>query len=135
MSRSFAQEKYWEALERIQSENTLIVNTNEPGFRISNLTVALEAGKAKPKGYIRPLRFPELCAAIKAAHLDRLTSFETSATKRQKLDSDKKQAMSAKYKELRNDYEKLLEQYLNVVKENFELKTHISTENNSKKRI
>lgn len=122
MSRSKAERKYWEALERIQSGHTHIVNINESGFRISNLSVAIEAGKANPKGYIRPQRYPELCEAIKAADSDRQTSSPTSARRHVKTEEEKKQVINAQYKELRESYEKLLEQYLNVVKENFELK-------------
>ncbi|CAD7560197.1 hypothetical protein [Aeromonas hydrophila] len=122
MSRSKAEKKYWEALERIKTGNACIVNINESGFRISNLSVAIEAGKANPKGYIRPQRYPELCEAIKSAASDRQTSSPTSARRHVKTEEEKKKLINAQYKELRESYEKLLEQYLNVVKENFELK-------------
>ena len=119
---SKAEKKYWDALKRIQDKNTEIVNVHDVGFRISNLTVALEAGKNNPKGYIRPQRYPELCDAIKAADNDRQSSLSTSITRHVKSDEEMKKSISAKYRSLRGNYELLLEKYLNVVKENFELK-------------
>lgn len=65
--KSTAENKYWEALERIQNGWTIYINVNEPGFRISNLTVVLEAGKSNPKCCIRPQKYPELCNEINLA--------------------------------------------------------------------
>lgn len=126
MSKSNAEKKYWQALERIKSRNTEIVNVNESGFRISNLSVALEAGKANPKGYIRPQRYPDLCKAIKTAEAERQASSLPSINKYQKTDLEKKQILNARYKKLREEHENLLEKYLNVVKENFEIKVKLA---------
>lgn len=125
MLRSTAEEKYWQALDRIQKGHTLVVNVNEHKFRISNLSVALEAGKVNPKGYIRPQRYPELCDAIKAANAKLLTASKPSMAGNRSLEIKKRQTANIKLKELRKDYEILLEQYLNVVKENYELKAHM----------
>ena len=124
MSRSTAEKNYWNALERIKSGHTKVVNIKDPRFRISNITVALEAGKVNPKGYIRPQRYQELCNAIKIANDLRIASISKTTTKYSKSEVEKKKEIITKYKALRADYEKLLEQYLNVIKENFELKAN-----------
>ncbi|HDX8460369.1 TPA: hypothetical protein RUY97_000996 [Aeromonas dhakensis] len=129
---SKAERKYWEALHRIKHGLAHMVNVNDASFRISTLSVALEAGKVNPKGYIRPQRYPELCEAIREAEQARQATSLTTAAKHIKTEKEKKKEISTKYRELREAYERLLEQYLNVVKENFELKSSTQSRATSK---
>lgn len=131
-NRSKAEQKYWDALKRLITRESNVVDTNDATFRFSNLSVAVEAGKKNPKGYIRPQRYPDLCDAIKLAETKRLASFDSQTVNDNKDGEKKDRETDAKYKVLRGDYEKLLEQYVNVVKENLELKVHIANQKSAR---
>lgn len=124
-----AVDTYYAALERLKNGTAEIVDTNSHKFRITNRSVAREAGK--DGGNVRETRYPELCEAIKKAEAERLASipddmpsvtrFKGQAQREKKL----KQNANQKLAELKEKYQQALIQIMNLVAENHRLRKEI----------
>ncbi|MGQ7263359.1 hypothetical protein [Vreelandella sp. V005] len=125
-ARSEAEQQYWDALERLKSGKTKIVNTRSTRFKYTKDAVGREAGRGK--GYVRYERYPLLCDAIVDAEATRKNGgFEASsvANKIKKQKELKKKARD-EYNQLRQEYDLLMTEYLNIVRRNFELETGLA---------
>ncbi|MGV3002790.1 hypothetical protein [Vibrio sp. E150_018] len=122
-TRSKIENEYWGALDRLKSGKTKIVDTKSTRFRITKDAVGREAGRGK--GYVRYERYPLLCDAIADAEEARKKYAPITLTARAKIEQQKelKQKVIRDYNQLKQGYDLLMVEYLNVVRRNFELET------------
>ncbi|MBE0463108.1 hypothetical protein [Halomonas colorata] len=122
-SRSEAEQQYWDALERLISGKTEVVDTRSTRFKFTKDAIGREAGRGK--GYVRYERYPLLCDAIEKAEAARKRSgFEApSAADKIKKQKELKNKARDEYNQLKKEYDLLMTEYLNVVRRNFELET------------
>lgn len=132
MIRSKIEEEYWDALKRLSTGKTKIVDTNSTRFKITKDAVGREAGRGK--GYVRYERYPLLCEAIADAEVVRKKNDATKPTANAKIEQQKalKQKVIKDYNQLKQDYDLLMIEYLNVVRRNFELETGLVETKNVK---
>ncbi len=125
-TRTKIEEEYWEALERLKSGKTQIVDTKSTRFRITKDAVGREAGRGK--GYVRYERYPLLCEAIADAEVARKKNGPATPTVNAKIEQQKalKQKVISDYNQLKKEYDLLMTEYLNVVRRNFELETGLA---------
>jgi len=125
-TRSKIEEEYWEALERLKSGTTKIVDTKSTRFKFTKDAVGREAGRGK--GYVRYERYPLLCEAIADAEEARQQNAPAKPTANAKLEQQKalKQKAIDDYNQLKREYDLLMTEYLNVVRRNFELETGLA---------
>ena len=125
-TRSEAEEQYWNALERLKSGKTQIVDTSSTRFKFTKDAVGHEAGKGK--GYVRYERYPLLCDAINDAEAVRKKDRVSVPSECEKFEKQKelKNRARDKYNQLKLEYDLLMTEYLNVVRRNFELETGLS---------
>lgn len=118
-----AEQQYWDALERLKSGKTKVVDTRTTRFKFTKDAVGREAGRGK--GYVRYERYPSLCEAIADAETSRKksgckTSGFADKVERQRVLKNKERD---RYNQLKSEYDMLMTEYLNVVRRNFELET------------
>ncbi len=125
-TRSKIEEEYWEALERLKSGKTKIVDTKSTRFKFTKDAVGREAGRGK--GYVRYERYPLLCEAIADAEEARKKNGPVTPTANAKIEQQKalKQKVISDYNQLKQEYDLLMTEYLNVVRRNFELETGLA---------
>lgn len=125
-TRSKIEEEYWEALERLKSGTTKIVDTKSTRFKFTKDAVGREAGRGK--GYVRYERYPLLCEAIADAEEARQQNAPAKPTANAKIEQQKalKQKAIDDYNQLKREYDLLMTEYLNVVRRNFELETGLA---------
>lgn len=121
MKTSQAEQVYWNALERLITNTAKIVDTKSSRFKLTRDVVGREAGKGK--GYVRNERYPELCEAIKKAEEERKNFNKTVLNDTAKLKHEKELKLKAKskYDTLKKEYDLLMQDYLNILRQNFEL--------------
>ncbi|WP_193076130.1 hypothetical protein [Pseudomonas sp. FME51] len=122
-TRSKIEEEYWRALERLKNGTTKIVDTKSSRFKFTKDAVGREAGRGK--GYVRYERYPLLCEAIADAEEARQQNEPVKSTARARIEQQKalKQKAIGDYNQLKQEYDLLMTEYLNVVRRNFELET------------
>ncbi|MDP2524309.1 hypothetical protein Q8W30_17225 [Neptunomonas phycophila] len=125
-TRSKIEEEYWEALERLKSGTTKIVDTKSTRFKFTKDAVGREAGRGK--GYVRYERYSLLCEAIADAEEARQQNAPAKPTANAKIEQQKalKQKAIDDYNQLKREYDLLMTEYLNVVRRNFELETGLA---------
>lgn len=125
-TRSKIEEEYWGALDRLKNGKTKIVDTKSARFKITKDAVGREAGRGK--GYVRYERYPLLCDAIAHAEEARKKYAPVTLTASAKIDQQKKlkQKVIRDYNQLKQDYDLLMIEYLNLVRRNFELETGLA---------
>ena len=125
-TRSIIEEEYWEAFERLKSGKTKIVDTKSTRFTFTKDAVGREAGRGK--GYVRYERYPLLCEAIADAEEARKKNAPVKQTANAKIEHQKalKQKVISDYNQLKQEYDLLMTEYLNVVRRNFELETGLA---------
>ena len=123
MKISQAEQVYWNALERLITNTAKIVDTKSSRFKLTRDAVGREAGKGK--GYVRNERYPELCEAIKKAEEERknLTKTVPNDTAKLKHEKELKLKAKSKYDTLKKEYDLLMQNYLNILRQNFELQS------------
>ncbi|WP_417667264.1 hypothetical protein [Pseudidiomarina sp.] len=133
-ARSEAEQQYWDALERLKSGKTEVVDTRSSRFKFTKDAVGREAGRGK--GYVRYERYPLLCDAIADAEAARKEGgFEApSVVDRIEKQKELKKKARDEYNQLKKEYDLLMAEYLNVVRRNFELETGL-VENNQVRLI
>ena len=126
MKTSQAEQVYWNALERLITNTAKIVDTKSSRFKLTSDAVGREAGKGK--GYVRKERYPELCEAIKKAEEERKNLDKTLPNDTAKLKHEKELKLKAKskYDTLKKEYDLLMQNYLNILRQNFELQTELA---------
>lgn len=131
-TRSKIEDEYWVALERLISGKTKIVDTKSTRFRITKDAVGREAGRGK--GYVRYERYPLLCEAIADAEEARKKNAPVAPSINAKIEQQKalKQKAISDYNQLKQVYDLLMMEYLNVVRRNFELETGLAEVKNVK---
>jgi len=122
-ARTKIEQEYWEALERLKKGKTKVVDTKSSRFKFTKDAVGREAGRGK--GYVRYERYPLLCEAIADAEDTRKKNCTVTASANDKIEHQKvqKQKAISKYNQLKQEYDLLMIEYLNVVRRNFELET------------
>jgi hypothetical protein len=132
ISRSEAEQQYWDALERLKSGQTKIVDTKSTRFKFTKDAVGREADKGK--GYVRYERYPSLCDAIAEAEIERKKNGLSTPSVSEKIEKQKELKHKArdKYNQLKEEYDLLMTEYLNVVRRNFELETGLSEDKDIK---
>lgn len=125
-TRSKIEEEYWQALERLKSGTTKIVDTKSSRFKFTKDAVGREAGRGK--GYVRYERYPLLCEAIADAEEARQQNAPVKSTASAKIEQQKalKRKAIGDYNQLKQEYDLLMTEYLNVVRRNFELETGLA---------
>ena len=125
MKISQAEQVYWNALERLITNTAKIVDTKSSRFKLTRDAVGREAGKGK--GYVRNERYPELCEAIKKAEEERKNLAKTVPNDTAKLKHEKELKLKAKskYDTLKKEYDLLMQNYLNILRLNFELQSEL----------
>ena len=125
MKISQAEQVYWNALERLITNTAKIVDTKSSRFKLTRDAVGREAGKGK--GYVRNERYPELCEAIKKAEEERKNLAKTVPNDTAKLKHEKELKLKAKskYDTLKKEYDLLMQNYLNILRQNFELQSEL----------
>lgn len=123
MKISKTEQEYWDALNRLKSGNTNIVDVSSVRFKFTKDAVGREAGRGK--GYVRYSRYPSLCDAIADAESERKERAPKTPALTAKVEHQKAQKIKAKmkYDNLKREYDLLMADYLNVVRRNFELET------------
>lgn len=123
MKVSQAENAYWDALNRLKDGTAKIVDTKSSRFKFTRDSVGREAGKGK--GYVRNERYPELCEAIKKAEEERknLTKTVPNDTAKLKHEKELKLKAKSKYDTLKKEYDLLMQNYLNILRQNFELQS------------
>lgn len=123
MKVSQAENAYWDALNRLKDGTAKIVDTKSSRFKFTRDSVGREAGKGK--GYVRNERYPELCEAIKKAEEERKNLAKTVPNDTAKLKHEKELKLKAKskYDTLKKEYDLLMQNYLNILRQNFELQS------------
>ena len=131
MKTSQAEQAYWDALNRLQDGTAKIVNTKSSRFKFTRDAVGREAGKGK--GYVRHERYPELCQAIKDAEENREKLAQKIPNDTAKLKHEKELKLKArlKYDTLKKEYELLMQDYLNILRHNFELQSELENSSNT----
>lgn len=126
MKTSQAEQVYWNALERLITNTAKVVDTKSSRFKLTRDAVGREAGKGK--GYVRNERYPELCEAIKKAEEERKNLAKTVPNDTAKLKHEKELKLKAKskYDTLKKEYDLLMQNYLNILRQNFELQTELA---------
>ena len=123
MEISKIEQEYWDALERLQSGKSHIVDTKSARFRFPKDAVGREAGRGK--GYVRYERYPQLCDEIAEAEKNRVQNAPIVNDHKSKLEREirlKKDARE-KYNQLKEEYDKLMIDYINIMRKNLELET------------
>lgn len=125
MKTSQAEQVYWNALKRLITNTAKIVDTKSSRFKLTRDAVGREAGKGK--GYVRNERYPELCEAIKKAEEERknLAKIVPNDTAKLKHEKELKLKAKSKYDTLKKEYDLLMEDYLNILRQNFELQSEL----------
>lgn len=125
MKTSQAEQVYWDALDRLITNTAKIVDTKSSRFKLTRDAVGREAGKGK--GYVRNERYPELCEAIKKAEEERKNLAKTVPNDTAKLKHEKELKLKAKskYDTLKKEYDLLMQNYLNILRQNFELQSEL----------
>lgn len=125
METSQAEQVYWNALNRLITNTAKIVDTKSSRFKLTREAVGREAGKGK--GYVRNERYPELCKAIKKAEEERKNLAKTVPNDTAKLKHEKELKLKAKskYDTLKKEYDILMQNYLNILRQNFELQLEL----------
>ena len=125
MKTSQAEQVYWNALNRLITNTAKIVDTKSSRFKLTRDAVGREAGKGK--GYVRNERYPELCKAIKKAEEERKNLAKTVPNDTAKLKHEKELKLKAKskYDTLKKEYDLLMQNYLNILRQNFELQSEL----------
>ena len=123
MKTSKAEQAYWEALDRLITNKAKVVDTKSSRFKFTRDAIGREAGKGK--GYVRNERYPELCEAIKKAEEERknLTKTVPNDTAKLKHEKELKLKAKSKYDTLKKEYDLLMQNYLNILRQNFELQS------------
>lgn len=123
MTVSKIEQEYWDALNRLKTGKTKYVDTQSIRFKFTKDSVGREAGRGK--GYVRYERYPKLCDAIAEAEAYRLENNPISHSQSAKLEKEiqLKHKARDKYKQLKEDYDRLLADYINIMLRNFELET------------
>ncbi|CAA0089556.1 Uncharacterised protein [Zhongshania aliphaticivorans] len=123
MKVSNIEKEYWDALERLKSGKSKIVDTRSTRFKFTKDAVGREAGRGK--GYVRHQRYPELCLAISDAETCRQQNSPATPSATAKIEQQKALKNKARddYSRLKDEYDLLMIEYLNVVRRNFELET------------
>lgn len=126
MNISHIEQNYLNALDRLKNNTAEIVDTKSSRFKFTKDAVGREAGKGK--GYIRYERYPFLCEAIKEAEEARRNILPKTSNITTKLKHEKelKEKAKLKYDTLKKEYDLLMNDYLNVLRQNFELQTELS---------
>ncbi|MBS7824448.1 hypothetical protein J7547_08015 [Wohlfahrtiimonas chitiniclastica] len=135
MDISNIEQEYWDALERLKNGETKIVDTKSTRFRFTKDSVGREAGRGK--GYVRYERYPKLCDAIAEAEKKRANNIPEGNSQTSKLDREirlKKEA-KAKYSQLKEEYDKLMTDYINVMRRNLELETGLADTKDMKLKL
>lgn len=122
-ARTTIEQEYWDALDRLKSHKTKIVDTRTVRFKVTKDAVGREAGRGK--GYVRHERYPDLCESIADAEVARSQNGSLTPTHKAKIEHQKmlKKKAVNDYCQLKEDYDTLMVEYLNVVRRNFELET------------
>lgn len=123
MEISQAEQAYWHALDRLKDGTAKIVDTKSSRFKFTRDAVGREAGKGK--GYVRDERYSELCEAIKKAEGERknLTKRMPNDIGKLKHEKELKMRAKSKYDTLKKEYNLLMQDYLNILRQNFELQS------------
>ncbi len=131
-TRSNVEQEYWDALERLKKGKTKIIDTRSSRFKFTKDAVGREAGRGK--GYVRHERYPSLCEAIANAEKARKESAPETPSDAAKIEQQKtlKKKAIGNYKQLKQEYDLLMGEYLNVVRRNFELETGLAESKNVK---
>lgn len=131
MKTSKAEQAYWEALDRLITNKAKVVDTKSSRFKFTRDAVGREAGKGK--GYVRHERYPELCLAIKDAEENREKLAQKTPNDTAKLKHEKELKLKAqlKYDTLKKEYDLLMQDYLNVLRQNFELQSELADSSNT----
>lgn len=108
--------EYYAALERLKVNKPTVL---AKGSAINNDTVALEAGRKR--GSIKKSRHAALIEAIELA-VQQAGQNVLSSTQQIEKAKSKITIVKTDYKQLKGDYEKLLEKCNSLLLENFELK-------------
>jgi len=130
--RSKIEQEYWDAFERLKSGKTKVIDTKSSRFRFTKDAVGREAGRGK--GYVRYDRYPSLCDAISEAEVARRKnnvdnfSVADGVEKQRALKIKEKE----KYTQLKQEYDLLMTEYLNVVRRNFELEADLLNSENAR---
>lgn len=126
MDISNIEQEYWDALERLKNGNTIVVDTKSTRFRFTKDSVGREAGRGK--GYVRYERYPQLCDAIAEAEDKRVENSSKTNQQTSKLDREirLKNEAREKYRQLKEDYDILAAEYINVTLRNLELETGLA---------
>ena len=130
MTISQSEQAYWNALDRLKNGKAKIIDTESSRFKLTKDAVGREAGKGK--GYVRNERYPELCEAIKKAEEERKNLAKTVPNDTAKLKHEKELKLKAKskYETLKKDYDILMQDYLNILRQNFELQSELVNSSN-----
>ena len=125
MKTSQAEQVYWDALDRLITNTAKIVDTKSSRFKLTKDAVGREAGKGK--GYVRNERYPKLCETIKKAEEERKNLAKTVPNDTAKLKHEKELKLKAKskYDTLKKEYDLLMQNYLNILRQNFELQSEL----------
>ncbi|MBE0440508.1 hypothetical protein EI164_00235 [Psychrobacter sp. FME13] len=131
MQISKAEQAYWKALERLKNNTAKVVDTKSSRFKFTKDSVGREAGKGK--GYVRNERYPELCQAIKDAEENRgkLAQKTPNDTAKLKYEKELKLKARLKYDTLKKEYDLLMQDYLNILRQNFELQSELADSSNT----
>ena len=126
------EQEYWDALERLKSGKTKIVDTKSTRFKFTKDAVGREAGRGK--GYVRYERYPLLCDAIAHEETVRQKNGPKTPSSTAKIEQQTvlKNKARDKYNQLKEEYDLLMSEYLNVVRRNFELETGLAESKNVK---
>ncbi|MGP9555617.1 MULTISPECIES: hypothetical protein [unclassified Halomonas] len=129
---SEAEQQYWDALVRLKSGKTEVVDTRSTRFKFTKDAVGREAGRGK--GYVRYERYPSLCDAIADAEANRKKDGLDAPGFAHKVEKQKELKKKARdeYHKLKKEYDLLMAEYLNVVRRNFELETGLVESNNQR---
>ncbi len=131
MKTSKAEQAYWDALDRLIINKAKIVDTKSSRFKFTRDAVGREAGKGK--GYVRNERYPELCEAIKQAEENRIKLAQKvpNGTAQLKHEKELKLEYKLRYDTLRKEYDLLMQDYLNILRQNFELQSQLEKPSNT----
>jgi succinate dehydrogenase/fumarate reductase flavoprotein subunit len=121
--RSVIEQEYWDALDRLKTGKSKVIDTKSNRFKFTKDAVGREAGRGK--GYVRYERYPLLCDAIATEESLRKLSAPAGISLNSKVEQQKalKNKAKDKYAQLKEEYDILMGEYLNVVRRNFELET------------
>jgi hypothetical protein len=131
-TRSKIEQEYWDAFERLKLGVSKVVDTKSVRFKFTKDAVGREAGRGK--GFVRYERYPLLCDAIADAEALRKEKAPIKLSSAAKIEQQKalKEKARNKYAQLKEEYDILMGEYLNVVRRNFELETGMAESKNVK---